>query len=98
MPRLLEEVPNQPSAETLEANPLLHRFTVIFDREGYSPELFLSLKNKRVACISYHKFSEKDWSTEEFHTYQVKMSTGQTVEMKLAERGIWLRNDNISKG
>ena len=91
VPRLLEEVPNQPSAETLEANPLLHRFTVIFDREGYSPELFLSLKNKRVACISYHKFPEKDWSTEEFHTCQVKMPSGQTVEMKLAERGIWLR-------
>ena len=91
VPRLLEEVPNQPTPETLQANPLLHRFTVIFDREGYSPDLLLSLKNKRIACISYHKYPEKDWSTEEFHSHQVKMPSGHTVEMKLAERGIWLQ-------
>lgn len=91
VPRLLEEVPNQPSAEALQANPLLHRFTVIFDREGYSPELFLSLKNKRIACISYHKHPEKDWRAEEFQTYQVEMPSGQTAEMRLAERGTWLQ-------
>jgi len=91
VPRLLEEVPNQPSAETLKANPLLHRFTVIFDREGYSPELFLSLKNKRVACISYHKYPQNDWRAEEFRIYQVKMASGQTIEMKVAERGTWLQ-------
>ena len=26
-----------PSSDQLEADPLLHRFTVVFDREGYSP-------------------------------------------------------------
>lgn len=91
VPRLLEEVPNQPDAETLQANPLLHRFTVIFDREGYSPELLLSLKNKRVACISYHKYPKENWSAEEFHTCQVQMASGQSVEMKVAERGTWLQ-------
>lgn len=91
VPRLLEDVPNQPTAETLEANPLLHRFTVIFDREGYSPDLLLSLKKKRVACLTYHKYPKEDWTAEEFHPYQVKMASGQVVEMKLAERGIWLQ-------
>ena len=96
VPRLIEEVPNQPSAETLEACPLLHRFTVIFDREGYSPEFFLSLKNKRVACLTYHKYPKENWSTEEFQIYPVKLASGQVVEMKLAERGVrlqklWLR-------
>jgi len=96
VPRLIEEVPNQPSAEALESSPLLHRFTIIFDREGYSPELLLSLKNKRVACLTYHKYPKEDWSAEEFRTYPVKMASGQVVEMKLAERGVrlqklWLR-------
>ena len=72
VPRLIEEVPNQPSAEALESSPLLHRFTIIFDREGYSPELLLSLKNKRVACLTYHKYPKEDWSAEEFRTYPVK--------------------------
>jgi len=91
VPRLLDEVPNQPGTETLEANPLLHRFTIVFDREGYSPELFLSLKNKRVACLTYHKNPKEAWRAEEFHTYPVKMASGQVVEMKLAERGVWLQ-------
>ena len=90
VPRLLDEVPNQPSAEALAANSLLHRLTIVFDREGYSPELFLALKNKRVACLTYRKNSKEDWSPEEFNTYQVKMASGQVVEMKLAERGVWL--------
>jgi len=34
IPRLEIEVPNQPTAEELESNPLLHRFTLVFDREG----------------------------------------------------------------
>ena len=31
-------------------------FTVVFDREGYSPELFQSLWQKRIAILTYHKF------------------------------------------
>jgi len=30
VPRLENDVPNQPSADQLEADPLLHRFTVVF--------------------------------------------------------------------
>ena len=33
-PRLIDDVPNQPSAEELESNPLLSRFVMVFDREG----------------------------------------------------------------
>jgi len=39
IPRLLEDIPQQPTTEALEANPHLHRFTFIFDREGYSRPL-----------------------------------------------------------
>ena len=39
LPRLLEEVPGQPSQEQLEQNPRMHRMVIVFDREGYSPDL-----------------------------------------------------------
>ncbi len=52
------DVPNQPTEQEIESDPLLHRFTVIFDREGYSPELFQRLKDRRIACLTYHKSSQ----------------------------------------
>jgi hypothetical protein len=93
VPRLLKDVPNQPSAEALAADPLLHRFTVIFDREGYSPDLFQRLKDKRVACLTYHKFPTADWAHEEFQTNSVTLASGQVVDMRLAERCVRLKND-----
>ena len=92
VPRLIEEVPNQPDAEALQTDPLLHRFTVIFDREGYSPDLLLRLKEKQVACLTYHKYPGEDWNLLEFQPHSVKLASGQTVEMKLAERGVQLSN------
>ncbi|MBU4445647.1 hypothetical protein KJ656_11285 [bacterium] len=51
VPRLLNDVPGQPSAEQLETNPYWHRFVLIFDREGYSPIYFKEVwDNHRVAC------------------------------------------------
>ncbi len=49
VPRLETDIPNQPGAEQLDADPLLHRFTVVFDREGYSPEFFAKMKKRRIA-------------------------------------------------
>ncbi len=46
VPRLEQEVPAQPTKEQLENNPLQPRFTLIYDREGYSPALMLRLKQK----------------------------------------------------
>ncbi|MCP4398718.1 MAG: hypothetical protein GY801_15645 [bacterium] len=34
VPRLLEEVPYQPSEQDVEKSPRLARFTLVFDREG----------------------------------------------------------------
>ncbi len=48
VPRLEQEVPGQPNDEQLEKQPLLPRFTLVFDREGYSPALMLRLKAKRM--------------------------------------------------
>jgi len=39
LPRLLKDVPSQPSLEELSADPARSRFTLIMDREGYKPKV-----------------------------------------------------------
>src|SRR5260370_9818569 len=64
------------------------RFTLIFDREGYSPDLFLELQQERIAALTYHRYPEgEDWRVEEFQEQVVKLVSGETVRMRLAERG-----------
>ena len=91
-PRLLQEVPGQPTQEQLEANPRLARFTMIFDREGYSPELFKRLWALRIAVITYRKFVEDQWALEEFVVREVRLVNGEEVKMAFAERGLCLSN------
>jgi len=90
VPRLEKEIPNQPTPEQLEADATLHRFTLVFDREGYSPAFLRTMKNKRIACQTYHKYPEEDWTQAEFFACQVPLSSGACVEMDLAERGTFL--------
>ena len=92
VPRLIREVPNQPSQIQLDDDLLLHRFTLVFDREGYSPQFWSSLKEKRVACLSYHKFPGDDWALEEFSEQAVTLSNGEKTTLQLAERGTRLSN------
>ena len=92
LPCLEHDVPDQPGKEELAADPLRHRFTLVFDREGYSPAFLARMKAQRIACITYHKYPGDDWSEEEFHPCTVEMPNGQKVEMKLAERGSCLSN------
>jgi len=88
IPRLLKEVPGQPSMEQLDLNLFLHRFVLVFDREGYSPGFFRKMwKKHRIACISYHKFPVDKWEENEFKKYEAKMPHGEVIEMELAERG-----------
>lgn len=70
-----------------------HWFTLVFDREGYSPELFAELFAKRIAILTYHKFPKEDWPVEQFAAHRVELAVGQTVTMKLAERGTRLSNN-----
>jgi transposase len=92
VPRLLQEVPNQPTAEQLEADPYLCRFVIVFDREGYSPDFFREMWQQRIACITYHKYPKDPWPESEFKQTQVPMPNGEGVVMKLAERGSWIGN------
>ena len=90
IPRLERDVPREPTPEELAADPLLHRFTVVFDREGYSPAFIARMKQKRIACLTYHKHPGEDWPVEEFVLGQGRLPNGETVTMKLAERGTFL--------
>ncbi|NLH74408.1 MAG: hypothetical protein GX456_15270 [Verrucomicrobia bacterium] len=92
IPRLLEEVPGQPSPQALEANRYLARFTMIFDRAGYSPEFFRERWKQRIAVITYHKFPQGQWAEEEFSLRPVRLVNGEEVELWLAERGTRLSN------
>ena len=69
-------------------DPRAPRFTVIVDREGYSPDLFLDWQKERIAALTYHRYPDgEDWRAEEFQEQTVKLVNGETVRMKLAERG-----------
>ena len=92
IPRLLEQAPQTLTPEQLAANSLAHRFTMVFDRQGYSPEFFGELKAQRIAIITYHKFSGEDWSKDEFSPHEVTLVHGHTVTLQLAERGTCLSN------
>jgi hypothetical protein len=92
LPRLDKDVPNQPSAATLLEKPLLHRYTLVFDREGYSPAFLGRLKAQRIAGMTYHKFPGIDWPVSEFKPCLVEMKDGQQTTLKLAERGSCLSN------
>jgi transposase len=88
VPRLLQDVPNQPTARQLEENPFLCRFVLVFDREGYSPAFFAEMwENHRVACITYHKFPDDPWPESWFTQHEVTSPNGEKSTMKLCEMG-----------
>lgn len=92
LPRLLAEVPGQPTEAELAADPWRARFTLVFDRAGYSPEFMKRQWEQRIAVITYHKFPTEPWPVEEFAVRQVRLVSGQEVELSLAERGVRLSN------
>ena len=93
VPRLKADVPNQPTLGQLEADPLLSRLTIVFDREGYSPRFFAQMKEERIAILTYHKFPGELWPEQEFRTHKVSLVNGEQVSLELAERGVRLSND-----
>ncbi|MGO9600001.1 MAG: putative transposase [Isosphaeraceae bacterium] len=91
VPRLLKDVPGQPTAEELAADRYRARFVILFDREGYSPEFFKEMwQTHRIACITYHKYPKDDWPAAEFADIETTLPGGEQVSLQLAERGSWI--------
>ena len=71
--------------------------TLVFDREGWSPDLFKRLARRGIACITWHKnFKGDDWPAQEFCALEVPVhgpaGTSATITVELAEQPIVLRN------
>src|SRR5438046_6027565 len=60
--------------QRLAEDPRAHWFTLVFDREGYSPELFDDLFQKRIAFLTYNKFQHEDWPVEQFRAYRCELA------------------------
>ena len=95
VPRIERDSPGLVNNEALQGNPLLHRLTLVFDREGYSPVLFATMKRRRIACVTYRKSAGPDWPIEEFGVESVTLNNGESVEMSLAERGVYLPQGDV---
>jgi hypothetical protein len=86
VPELLASVPGQPTHEELDADPLAHRFVVIFDREGATHSLLSALWEHRIAAITYRKNVTDAWPENEFTPHEVPVPGGGITRMMLAER------------
>ena len=90
VPDLLEQVPMQPSEAELAADPLLHRFVVIFDREGFSGPLLSKLWEHRIGAITYRKRVTDEWPQTDFAQIDVPIPGGGTRRMRIAKREVVL--------
>jgi transposase-like protein len=86
VPELLATVPGQPDEAQLAADPYLHRFVVVFDREGSHHSLLSQLWEKRIGAITYRKNVTDTWPESEFIDTQVPSPGGETTTMRLATR------------
>jgi hypothetical protein len=86
VPDLLKSVPKQPTTQQLEADPLLHRFAIVFDREGANQSLLSALWENRIGAITYRKNCQDVWRDSEFAEQKVEVPGGGNIKMKLAMR------------
>jgi len=86
VPDLLTCVPRQPTVEQLEADPKLHRFVLVFDREGAHASVFEALWAQRIGAITYRKNVRDSWPEDEFANADVIMPDGTVTVMQLATR------------
>ncbi len=95
IPRLKEQIALPVSEQSLLDDPNLPRFTLTFDREGYSPKAFKSYWEKdRIAVLTYNKNVKDKWAESEFKEYIIPVD-GNEVKMELAEREIELEGMKI---
>ncbi|MCX5758142.1 MAG: helix-turn-helix domain-containing protein, partial [Candidatus Hydrogenedentes bacterium] len=82
VPELLASVPGQPTQAELEADPLLHRFVIIFDREGATHSLLAALWERRIGALTYRKNVTDAWPEQT----EVPLPGAGRTRMRLAMR------------
>jgi hypothetical protein len=92
VPRLEQRLPESLQAVPPAHDQQHHRFTLVFDREGYSPDFLKRMKAQRIACLTYHKFPGESWPEEDFFATRVRLANSEVVTLDLAERGTRLSN------
>jgi predicted DNA-binding protein YlxM (UPF0122 family) len=93
IPRLLElHSVSEEQQKRMDENPDYPLFTLVFDREAYSPALFKKLWIKyHIAVLTYRKHVKNDWKEADFEEVNVEVCLGET-KMKLHEKEITLDN------
>jgi hypothetical protein len=86
VPELLLSVPQQPTGAELDNDPQLHRFVMVFDREGATHSLLSQLWQQRVGALTYRKNVRDVWPEGEFIEQEVVAPGGGSARMKLSMR------------
>ena len=90
VPRLLEDTRDMVTQQQLDANKLLPRFILFFDREAYDTSFFVRLWNEhRIAIVTYRKNVKDKWPEEDFKSYDAQVINNKTT-MLLCEKPVEL--------
>ena len=85
-------MPSKYTQQELLDDPDLPRFTIVFDREAYSPVFFQKLWDEyRIAVITYRKNVKDEWDKTYFSQHTVDIDNIDT-KMELAEKRVCLNN------
>jgi hypothetical protein len=89
IPELLSLHPlSQELRQNMDSNPDYSRFTLVFDREGYSPDFFKRIWDKhRITVLTYRKKEKDTWDEAFFEDEKVETRMGD-VTMKLQEQAL----------
>lgn len=88
VPQLNEYTKDKKQAGTENTPPDTPRYTLAFDREAFSPELFGRLWDQhQVAVLTYKKNVKESWADDEFVPMEVETHLGK-ITMALSEKTI----------
>ena len=96
VPELLGSVPQQPTAAELSQDAQLHRFVIVFDREGATHSLLSQLWQQRIGALTYRKRVTDVWPEGEFIEQEVLAPGGDSTLMKLCVRQTTLGAGNAA--
>ena len=96
VPELLGSVPQQPTVAELSQDEQLHRFVIVFDREGATHSLLSQLWQQRIGALTYRKRVMDVWPEGEFIEQEVLAPGGASALMKLSVRQTTLGTGNAA--